>query len=540
MHGFRAHFLSLLTLVGVLTVRIDARILYVTPQGNDATAEPDNPARPFQNLTNAFRNLRNGDRMEVGAGKYTVTPGFPNTYYPLPDKAPMKLQNLTNVSIIGKGDVEIYGEGEGSFLMAEFCNNVRIENLTFKGNHPPFTNSIADLYTMVLLRGQNDSIQFDACRFVGFGDHAISHLFGAKTSVNLLVTNCYFADGGALTVPILGVDGAAISGISSGSRIVNNKFENLLRGIEVEGVYDGTITNVLIQGNTITDCYGVGIMVFATCHLGFSEVHRYRDVRIINNVVSNMFWHPQLGPYVTYGILVWGGEKMLVAGNRVEQGRLGMGIDVSAVQRGMKDVTVVSNLVQDFRFRGIQVYAANEPLDGGLIQGNIVRRVGDEGIKMKGNRLECRDNIVEDTAYADIRASIALEGGTNGVISDNTITNSSAAWSECGIWLKGTTNTVVYGNTFHQVPGGAIKDEGINTKTLPKVRSLRRRNTAYELAVAGLPGVPYFLEVSSDVKTWTAVTNKVASETGLLNLGHTVPPGSPCTFFRISSGTSTD
>ena len=70
-----------------------------------------------------------------------------------------------------------------------------------------------------------------------------------------------------MNVADLDVDGAAVSGISSGSRIVNNVIERCLRGIEVDGIYDGTITNVIIEGNYITNCYSVGIMVFATCHL---------------------------------------------------------------------------------------------------------------------------------------------------------------------------------------------------------------------------------------------------------------------------------
>lgn len=110
MRGRRFVVVTVWIVVMGLCIPAMARTLYVAPDGDDLTAEADNPQQPFQSLTNAFQSLRNGDRLEIGSGKYTVTPGYPNTFYPLPDHAPMKLRNLTNVTVVGMGEVEIYGK----------------------------------------------------------------------------------------------------------------------------------------------------------------------------------------------------------------------------------------------------------------------------------------------------------------------------------------------------------------------------------------------------------------------------------------------
>jgi hypothetical protein len=393
------------------------------------------------------------------------------------------------------------------------------------------------LYSTVLLRGVNNRLHFEECRFIEFGNHAISHLFNAKTSFNLVVTNCFFAEGGARDVALLDIDGAAVSGISSGSRIVNNVIDKCYRGLEVEGAYEGTITNVLIEGNVITNCYGAGIMLFATDHLGLKRPETYSDIRILKNVISEMYPHPESDPYITWGLQLLGGENLVIAGNRVKNGRLGMGIEISSLQMPLRNVVIASNVVENVRFRGIQLYNFSS-LENATIVSNTVRLVGDEGILMNGKNIHCASNVVEDSAWVGERASITLHGaGENGLITDNTVRNSNTNYSDYGIWLLGAKNTLLYGNTFALTPGGAIRDGGTNTTVLAKVLAVERTNSVVALKVGGFPGREYRVEVSPDLTNWTTVTNKTCAETAWFNVEYLAPPVrvNPNAYFRVAS-----
>ena len=522
------------------------RTLYVSPTGDDASAAADDRTRPFKSMPAAFGSLRNGDRLEIQEGDYTITPGYPTTYFPLPDYAPMRVDSLTNVVIAGMGEVEIYGEGPGDFLMIQNSSAIRVENLTFKGNRPSIPEDVDNaLFSTIQLRGTNNGLHFENCRITGFGDHGISHLWGPKTSFNMVVTNCYFADGGDGNFSILGEDGAAISGISSSARIVNNTFERCFRGIEVEGVFDQTITNVLIEGNILTNCHSLGIMLFATDHWGLNLPNSYSDIRVLNNTISKMSVHPDSPPsHVLWGIWLLGGEKLQISGNRVEDIPKGVGISVTSSQMAVNDVVITSNVVEKVGLRGIQVYQlAQRELKNPIVSDNRVKVAGDEGILLNGRNIVCEGNHVEDTGWQGQKAAITVQNydlGSDDVrIADNVIRNVNDYYSDYGIWLEGgATNCVVYGNTFANVPLGAIRDDGVDSALLPKIKELEKEDVAVSLTVTGTPGTVYKVEVSNDLSSWMLVRDLTCPSSGVFNAEYVASPSRFAlrpTFFRVAT-----
>jgi hypothetical protein len=518
------------------------RTIYVSPSGNDATAQPDDPASPFGTLTNACRALQNGDRLEIREGSYPITPGYPTSYFPMPDYAPMQLENLTNIVVTGVGTAEIYGEGPGDFLMIQNCSSIRIENLTFKGNRPGIPEGRPDpLFSTVLLRGINDGLYFENCRFLSFGDHAISHLWGPKRSYNMVVTNCYFADGGDGDVT-LHEDGAAISGISSGARIVNNTIDRCFRGIEVEGAFHEKVTDVLIEGNIITNCYTFGIMLFATYSAGNARPEAYSDIRIINNRISNLFTPAGADPRTQVGILLLGGKNLNISGNHIEKAGGGMGISVTSGQLGIQDVLISSNVVRTIRARGIQVYQQSYRIENVRILDNQVSGIGDEGILINANRVECQGNWVENTAWSGERGAITLHnhpsiGATNSLVADNTIRNANTNYAAYGIWLSGVTNSLVYGNSFEAVRIKAIRDDAVGSKLLAKISAVAKTNNIVNFSVTGNPGTAYQLKSSQDLSEWKVVQEVTCPPSGTFSCTYTgpfrLPP--PQTFFTIAS-----
>jgi hypothetical protein len=112
---------------------------------------------------------------------------------------------------------------------------------------------------MIMLYSQNEKLAFENCSFLDFGNHAISQLWGVKESTDVVIRNCFFADGGDR---VRG-DGAAVSGIGSRWLIESNRVERCLFGFEIEGQW-GTNQNITIRKNTIVNPRGSGIVIFST------------------------------------------------------------------------------------------------------------------------------------------------------------------------------------------------------------------------------------------------------------------------------------
>jgi nitrous oxidase accessory protein NosD len=516
----------------------EGRILFVDLGGDDATAEADNPERPFGTLTNAFRALQNGDQMVIREGRYEIVPGFPTSYFPMPDYAPLRLENLTNVTITATGTAEIYGEGPGDFLMIQNCEDIRIEKLTFKGNRPNVPEDVHDpLFSTVLLRAFNNRLHFEECRFLDFGNHAISHLWGPKQSYNLVVTNCYFADGGdGEGVPFLNEDGAAISGIPSGSRIVNNRIERCFRGIEVEGAFYGKVTNVVIQGNVISDSHSLGIMLFATHPESQNRPDSYSDIHILDNTITNLYSHPDYSVRTQYGMMILGGSDLRIIGNRIENAPRGIGMLLSSSMMDLTRCLIMSNEVRNVAGRGIQVWQDVEQVKDVKLLGNRIYHAAEEGILLNGVSIECSENVVENSAKIGERGAIKLSnigaGSYDALISDNIVRN-DVINASYGIWIEAASNTVIYGNSFEKIRQDPIRDAGINTTFLAKIKAIEKTGSRASLLISGKPFAQYQLEISTDLGTWNAVRTNTCLETGLYPVDYIGEPGSNNEFFRV-------
>lgn len=503
-----------------------AERVYVSPLGNDATAEPGNPDRPFASLTLAFRALGHGSVLEIAPGQYEIQPGYPTQWYSLPDFAPMQLKNLTNVAIVGRGDVEIFGRGPGDFLMIENCADIRISNLAFRGDRPKIPPD-GPLFATVLLRAENRRLRFENCRFTGFGNHGISHLFGPKWSFDTVVTNCYFADGGdGETHSDLVEDGAAISGISPGSLIMSNFIERCYRGIEIEGAFGYPVTNVAIHGNTTTNCHTFGIMLFGTG----SEPHEYEDIRITGNRILDMRNDPNATPFPRYGFGIWlgAGQSVTIAGNFVDGFDYGGGISVMSAFLPSRSIVVASNVVRNVSLRGIQVYQQySNVLEDASIFANRVELTGDEGILLNGRNISCVSNTVIDCGWSWTRAGILVEneylGSSSALLQDNQVRSSAEPITTYGISIgDGARGALLTGNLFTNLAGDAILDRGADTQVIPKIISIQDLEGAVAVTFTGKPSVWRNLQFTRDFRTWTTVANGLSSREGVLSLVHDV------------------
>jgi hypothetical protein len=515
--------LALYLLAGSGTrLETSGKTFYVAPDGEDETAQADNRLRPFKSLTKGVEALANGDTLEVAEGVYRVTPGYPSAPPGFADYAPMQLSGRTNLTIVGRGNVEIYGEGPGDFLLIENCSAIRIESIHFKGNRPGVPTATLPpgyswLYSTVLLRGFNDTLYFDGCRFTGFGNHAISHLYEGKRSYNMVVTNCYFADGGYGGGEIIPEDGAAISGISSRSLIVNNVIERCFRGIEIEGAYQGSVvTNILIQGNVLRNCYTLGIMLFGT---GSLETD-YADIKIRNNRVLDMQNHPDY-PRHSFGIWISAGLDVEITGNEVIGNRSGGGISMNSAALPVKRALVARNYVSNALTQGIvATQHGNNTFDSVVVEQNKVVLTGEHGILLNGSGIMCRSNYVENSGWRalyGVMANGGIEmnhqylGSTNSYILDNRVLNTTNQYSLHGVWIRpGATGTVIAGNLFTNMPRAGIQDEGVATVVLPKILDLTLAEDTVGILVSGYPRKNHVVEGTSDFQNWQTQSSFVA------------------------------
>lgn len=523
-------------------VKMTATTIFVSPTGSDQAGEPGNRGKPFKTLTKGFAALQNGDKLEISEGFYQVTPGYPSGPTGLPDFAPMKLVGLTNIAVEGKGAVEIYGEGPGDFLLIEDCAYVKISNLRFRGNRPTYRKESVEipysgLFSTILLRGSNDSVMIDSCRFESFGNHGISHLYDAKRSYNMTVSNCYFADGGDGGDEVTWEDGAAVSGISSGSKIVNNTIERCFRGIEVEGAYQGAaITNVLIQGNVLRDCYTLGIMLFGTG----SSVSDYADIKILNNRIENMRNHPDY-PRYSSGIWISGGQGVDITGNTVSGNSSGGGIGMNSGALPVKGVRIFSNVVENVVTQGIcATQNENWAFENAVVELNKVMSAGEQGIVLNGQQILCRSNHVENSGwrgeFGGIEMLHAFKGSKNNSILDNRIVNTTNRFTARGVWIKpGAVETYLGGNVFANMPNPGILDEGTNTIVHPKILGISEESNGLQVTVSGHPQKSGRLEESTDLQTWGTLDHVVVPDDGVVRIQRAKSGRISQKFYRFSA-----
>ena len=294
--------------------------------------KPTLASTPYALITDAFDAIEDGDTLLV-AGPNTINPD------PDPAEAPLALYDKHDVEITGAGNATISGEGGGNFLSMELCTGIRVEGITFSGDRTEEGGG-SDMFAQVLLRGtSNSALSFLNCTFKGWGGHAISHLWGAKTSSDVLVQGCRFSDAGSYNVPGLFVDGSACSGIGSRWRLVNNTVTNCVRGFEVESGTAGLIDDVLISGNSFKDVTDCAAFVCVTTGISTD----FRNIRILGNRI-NTCYHTDSRVKQT-AIAVGGGYNIIVADNQISDCKYGTSI--SSIQGDLANVLVHGNFIQN-------------------------------------------------------------------------------------------------------------------------------------------------------------------------------------------------
>ncbi|MGV3773704.1 MAG: hypothetical protein ACO1QB_12440 [Verrucomicrobiales bacterium] len=534
-------YLSIYSSALALASATTNRIIYVSPSGDDALAEPNNASKPFRTFAVACQNLNNGDTLSIQEGSYKINPVFPLWFVQNP-VVPIPIYNKTNLVIKGEGIVTIDGEGPGNFMVIKDCENVLVQNLTFKGNRPPVPapNPNLELYSMIHLEGTNTSIHINECRFVGFGNHGISNLLGPKTSYKMVVSNCYFADGGNDETPILSEDGAAISGISSGSIITNNFIERCFRGIEVEGAFPGyPVTNVLIANNLLTNCQTTGIMLFGTG----GDPGGYSDIKIIGNKIFNVN-NPAPKPYQLYSASIWlgAGNDLHLVGNTIEGNDNGGGISIMANFLPIRNVVVKSNVIKNVQLRGIQVLSQAFSLSNAIVEHNRIEYAADQGIWIAANQASCVGNYISNSSWTINTANILISGN-NLEVADNRLDNKDLTFADHGIWIgAGSTNGIIYGNSFTNVSKESIRIDGNEIIVHSKISKIVKAEGELSLTISGVPEAEHLIWSSSDQQEWTHAGAAICPKEGIFEFklppsnGLRRPdPAPPYQFYKITT-----
>ncbi len=467
------------------------------PRGTDATAA----------LKEVFDAVRSGDEVVFQPGVYTVKPAYPAGHA----TAPLQLHSKTNVSFrAATGDVEIYSDGPGEMLLLSECSSLRFENLTFRSDRTPVQNGNW-LYSLIMLYNRNEKLTFENCRFLQFGNHAISQLYGIKQSTDVVIRNCFFADGGD---PVAG-DGAAVSGIGSRWLLENNLIERCLFGFEIEGPW-GTNQNITIRSNTFINPYGCAVVIFATS----GDSAHFSDIEISDNVIKDAIRSSAQAAYPS-SILVGGGQRVSVLRNVID-GSVGNGIVARAHWADLRDCVIADNIVTNIGFAGIvadEFYVTRHATNS-VIRGNIVSDVGLSGITVAGSQILVISNTVENAGRRGDFAGVEVQTlrGTDGVrIEGNTIRNRAADTQEYGIWVRpGVRGVVICPNRFRDNTVRAIFDQGTDTFIEPRL--LDATYPSWELGstvfIFAPPGRRGEIQTTHNFIDWTNVYSFTADSNG--------------------------
>lgn len=359
----------------------------------------DGSQEPFTSLEAAFSSVVDGETILL-TGSHQITPtlgpGANGTY-----TTPLRLEGKRHIRISGCAGAEIIGNGPGDFMAIKDCEDITINFLQFKSDRPKVGEV---LYAMILLRGANDGIRITNCGFEGFGDHGISHLWPPKTSKNITIRDCVFRNGGAMGVPNLGGDGAAISGIGSGWWIHNNLVEHCLRGFEIENSGHNVIEGIDITFNTLNHIDDLGVMLFATNKDGA----KFRDINISGNRFA-FFDNPDPAVSAT-AIRLSAGTGINIANNYLEAIKR-QGIVVTSTNGEARNITIAGNCIYNVGNNGIAVREDTAPCKNVLITGNTVTETGEFAILMRGVDVGCiSNNICRDNGLYTKCGSMISEG----------------------------------------------------------------------------------------------------------------------------------
>lgn len=404
----------------------------------------------------AFRAVTNGDKVII-CGRHRITPGLGNHEFGA-SVAPLELLNKTNVIVQGEAGAEIVGDGPGDFLSIENSEQVRFEGITFRGNRPAIPSEPVQLFSMILLRGTNAHLSFVRCRFVGFGDHAISQLWGPKTSRFVTISECEFVEGGSGGVPGLGADGAAVSGIGSHWRIAGNRVIDCVRGFEMENAGSNTVEVVDIVGNTLTGVADSGVMLFSANPVG----ERFTDLNISGNNFKDFL---DANGSAT-AISLAAGKRVKIQGNIVHR-MARQGIALASVDGALLDVTMADNLVSEVGNNGIAIEKGAYPLANLSVVNNRCSLGGEAGIRVTDVAdAVIAGNVCYNNGLYVVAAGLEVAGtnASNPIVRANTCYDTQEQKTQdYGIWIKTGVNGAVLRNNVcldSRAVAAGLNDEG--------------------------------------------------------------------------------
>ncbi len=402
----------------------------------------------YPSVTNAFQHLAPGQTLRLYPGDHYLNVAPAHAGSPV-GKAGLLMDGLSNVRLEGIGNARLYSDQYGDYLFIQNSYNIDIEGITFDGLGP--NAGTIQNFAMINFRGTNRNIRIANCRFLNFGRHGISHLHYDKQTQHVLIEQCFFKNGGDATSPTLNDDGAAISGIGAYWTIVNNQIINVLRGIEVEGPGPTPQSNIVIANNQLKDIWSMGIMLFPSAGA-------YTDILIQGNTLSGLHPRPPEVTYMGGGIVIQGGERIIIRGNTVRNFPYSLYGIALMTARDIRDSVISDNFVSDMPQHGIRLWEMNNyELVNCVISGNHVLRSGTVGFWVSGKRHVLQNNTVRDsgTSSAD---GIHVFGGTNSmdiVLGQNVIHGKGTGIRiDSGVTHTRVKNNVLYDNDADVVDNG--------------------------------------------------------------------------------------
>ena len=445
---------------GALSADYADRTLVVDgTNGNDVTAVRGRQDLAYKTILAAVTNLQSGDLLVIRPGTYTVArPGMPPNSgdYGNHAYANFVLKNLTNVTILGHGAV-VASTGLGNVWSIVDCDRVTVLGLTMRG---PGMNPVisSQICGEISLWGTNRNLTFSQMRFQDFPNHGILVSQLEKTSYQTLVDGCVFLRGGTTNHTALTVDGAAVASLGPGLRVVNCTFDQVTRGVEIEG--SGTLPKgpVVIADFTMTNIYNQGIILMETSGVGGN----LNDIQIGPGVISldKQAWTGQ----GQYGITASGGRNISVANVTVtgaNNSGFSFGTGHADLRRsGFRGCTAVSCGVS---------FAITDANNRGIFDNYIehcqaiASTTAQGGIVVAGNATTVRGNTVADSAGYGIFVipNGAGSGGTvNVTVADNLIR--TPGFHAIGV-AAGSVDTVVSGNNLRYAVN-KISDGGTGTR----------------------------------------------------------------------------
>lgn len=393
-------------------------ILVVSPNGNDGTAVVGNAAKPFATLGAAVTAAPNNSVISFLPGDYNQTPGYVssgavNGFGGMP----VMIQNKTNITIAGNG-ARITGSGTGTHIGLMSTEGIRISGLTFsltKGLGSGLTN---DYCGTIQGFGTNKNLSVIGCSILNATDQGIT---SSRKLYGLLVDGCYFYNIGVTNVAYVSgavqppfVDGTAVSGGGSDTRIVNCRFEDCFRCIEWDNVLASTEihSGMFVANNFITNCFDTSIFTFSPqtntypltdITITGNTIHHCTDARGINSHT----WPSTNGTRFDAAIKIGVGKNVVIQGNSIRHVH---DYPITVTGNSLCENLIISDNVIEGH-TGTSTTNSNNggiwiadtgradnynQVKGVLIANNLIRNLGNRGMILSGYNVNVVGNSILD------------------------------------------------------------------------------------------------------------------------------------------------